>query len=234
MASNLEHFDALTEKGLKIIPVRENSKIPLCKGWSTNWNHDIARLKIKQFPNCNIGLLLGDIVDVEGDSQEANTTIENLIGDYPHPVYRSTKSFHHLFLTPDQSLRHYRVGEIEFRGYGHQSVLPPSHHNGVNYQWLKKFKFPVPQMPGSLLNFYKAQRFCSKNLVKPNHLRVWCSLCEEKNFLHKKRFHMELGVFRILGLKWQCQKCREYDLRSACRLLRGGCPATTILEGFAK
>ena len=108
MDSILRHFDALTNHGLKIIPLRENSKIPLCSNWNKKWDHNCARIKIKKYPNSNIGLLLGEIIDVEGDSDEANKIIIDLINDYPHPIYRSYKSIHHLFLTPDSSLRHFR------------------------------------------------------------------------------------------------------------------------------
>ena len=84
MSVTLKHFDALTQRGLKIIPLRENSKIPMCKGW-TNWNLLENRSKILQCPNCNLGILLGEIVDVEGDNEEANQIIADLVGDCPHP-----------------------------------------------------------------------------------------------------------------------------------------------------
>jgi hypothetical protein len=122
----LAHFDALTKRGLKIIPLRENSKVPLCKAWNSDWDREVVRDKICQFPDANLGILLGDVVDVEGDSEDANRTILDLIGDYPHPCYFSTKSIHHLFLNPDPNLAHFRFKEIEFRGHGHQSVIPPS------------------------------------------------------------------------------------------------------------
>jgi hypothetical protein len=102
----LAHFDALTKRGLKIIPLRENSKVPLCKAWNSDWDREVVRDKICQFPDANLGILLGDVVDVEGDSEDANRTILDLIGDYPHPCYFSTKSIHHLFLNPDPNLPH--------------------------------------------------------------------------------------------------------------------------------
>jgi hypothetical protein len=222
MASILNHFDALTNQGLKIIPLRENSKIPLCRNWNKKWDHDWARRKIKKLPKSNLGLLLGDIIDVEGDSEEANETILNLIKDYPHPTYRSSKSIHHLFLTPDASLRHFRWKEIEFRGHGHQSVLPPSQAAGVFYRWLKSFKFPVPKMPDELISFLNAKRK-SKNSyqIKPGHMKIRCFCCEKTKHLHKKRFELELTAFQLLGQKWQCHGCRDVDLRKDCRIIRG-------------
>lgn len=218
MPTILDHFDALTDKGLRVIPLRENSKIPLCKSWQQHWNRGDARYKLQVFPCANIGLLLGDIIDVEGDSEEANKVIQDLVGDYPHPAYRSTKSVHHLFLTPDPKLRIFKVGAIEFRGHGHQSVLPPSNHHGIQYQWLNGFRFPVPEMPDRLHIFYEKHR--RGHCIKPGHMKVWCSECGKKQYLHHKRFELELEAFGEMGLKWQCQQCRVFDLRSACRFLR--------------
>lgn len=220
MSAVLEHFDALTQRGLRIIPLRENSKIPLCKGWSAGWDRKAAREKLRIFPNCNIGLLLGEIVDVEGDDEPANRLIDELVGDYPHPTYSSTKSRHHLFLTPDPNLRIFKVGQIEFRGHGHQSVLPPSNHQGIAYKWLKRFQFPVPEMPEALQNFYRKHKL--GQCIKPGHLQVWCGECGKKRFLHRKRFELELEVFRLLDSKWLCHECRPLDIRRACRLVRMG------------
>lgn len=225
----LKHFDALTARGLKIIPLWENSKAPMSKGWTEGWDHDKARETILRFPDANLGVLLGDIVDVEGDDDEANRIILDLVGDYPHPSYHSKKSIHHLFLNPDKGLRHFRVGQIEFRGHGHQSAIPPSQHAGVTYRWMKTFKFPVPEMPEKLFNFYKAKKRKNKTVLKPGHIQVWCGKCEDKCYLHERRFRLELEAFRLLSLKWQCQKCRTIDLRPACRLLKAGAPAKVIM-----
>lgn len=225
MSLTLAHFDALTERGLQVIPLRENSKIPLNKGWTSGWNRSASREGLLRFPDANIGLLLGNVVDVEGDNQEANDIILSLIGNYPHPCYRSTKSIHHLFMSPDRNLRHFRWQKIEFRGYGHQSVLPPSQHAGVKYQWLDKFKFPIPEMPEKLVRFYETHSRARLNDLKPGHISVWCMTCKQKIFLSEKRFRLELEAFRSFGTKWECQKCRTVDLRSACRLIRMGITA---------
>ena len=75
MSIILKHFDILTKHNLKVIPLRENTKIPICKNWNVDWNLKNSRNKLTQMPNSNIGLLLGDIVDVEGDDEKANQTI---------------------------------------------------------------------------------------------------------------------------------------------------------------
>jgi hypothetical protein len=234
MASILDHFDALTNNGLKIIPLHENSKAPLCYKWTSGWNREAMRGKIKSYPKSNIGLLLGEIIDVEGDSEDANNTILGLIKDYPHPTYRSSKSIHHLFLTPDNSLRHFEWNNIEFRGYGHQSVLPPSKTPDVVYKWLKSFKFPVPEMPEELVSFLERKRNVKRRpKTKPNHIKVRCFACEKEIFLHKKRHALELKGFKLLGQRWECQNCRSIDLRPVCRLLRAGAPSKVVLiNGF--
>ena len=228
MPTVIDHFDALTSKGLRVIPLRENSKVPMCKGWSKIWDRDQARSKLERFPDANIGLLLGEIIDVEGDSEEANHTIQDLIGDYPHPSYQSIRSVHHLFATPDSSLRIFRIGEIEFRGHGHQSVLPPSSHYGFRYHWLKNFCFPPPEMPERLRVFYERHAKGIKDRNKPGHIRVWCNQCRESCWIHSKRFREELAVFKLLEQRWVCQNCRKLDLRSACRMMRANIPGHQI------
>lgn len=228
MATILQHFDVLTDRGLKIIPLRENSKIPMCKGWTAGWCRESARQKLTVFPDANIGLLLGEIIDVEGDSEDANKVLLDLIGDYPHPCYQSLRSIHHLFVSPDSDLRHFEVNDIEFRGYGHQSVLPPSTAAGVVYKWLRQFHFPIPPMPSRLYDFYQSKKRKTGAKVKKGHLMVRCGACEQKCFLHRKRFDLELAAFKLLGSKWECQDCRTIDLRPACRLIRAGVPDKAI------
>lgn len=220
MPTTIDHFDALTEQGLKIIPLWENSKVPMFKRWNINWDRKKARSKLEIFPDANIGLLLGDVIDVEGDNEEANHVLDGLIGNYPHPSYKSIRSTHHLFITPDPRLRIFKMGKIEFRGHGHQSVLPPSSHYGFHYQWICDLNSPPPEMPDSLRIFYEKHRL--GRTIKPGHMKVWCHQCRKKKYIHRKRFDLELTAFNEMGLGWQCQQCREIDLRSACRAIRRG------------
>ena len=219
MPTLIEHFDHLTEHGLKVIPLRQNSKIPLTKGWQKEWNFAKSRNRLQVFPEANIGLLLGDIIDVEGDNDHANNLLMALIGDYPHPSYRSTRSVHHLFRTPDPDLRLLKHDQIEFRGHGHQSVLPPSQHYGVAYQWLNEV-FPVPEMPSKLRRFYDNLANKNKTKIKAGGLKTWCANCREECYLNQKRFQLELEAFRLLGSSWECQKCRTLDMRPIVRNLR--------------
>lgn len=220
----LGHFDILVEQGLRPIPLKQNSKRPCVKKWNQNWNRENARWYFQCEPCLNMGLLLGDIVDVEGDTEEANDVICRLIGDYPHPCYFSKKSMHHLFLTPDQHLNRLQFKGIEFRGYGHQSVLPPSQHEGVYYRWSEQSVWPIPSMPKQLVEFYWDKKGTRKNTLKPGHIKLWCSVCGDQSFMHKKRFDSELELFKMMNQKWQCRGCREIDMRPLVRNLRRGRP----------
>lgn len=233
MATILEHFDFLTAKGLRVIPLRHNTKVPIFKNWNKNWNLRQSREKLQIFPEANIGLLLGDIIDVEGDTDAANNHLQELIGDYPHPAYQSNRSVHHLFKTPDPTLRILKANQIEFRGHGHQSVLPPSRQCGIDYRWLGLFEFPIPEMPPRLLDFFNSKRK-RKTIVRPDHVRVKCGNCHYFHFMHSKRYDLEKRTFRLIDLTWQCRDCRAYDLRPACRLARVHAPDKVILETLKK
>ena len=216
----LKYFEAYAKVGLQVIPLYANSKIPVFNEWNIGWNKDLCRESFVRYPKSNIGILLGNIVDVEGDTEEANTFIKKLVIDIPHPMYRSSKSTHHLFINPDPNLTAIRFQHIEFRAYKHQSVLPPSTHNdGTVYQWLQGTKFPVPPMPQQLLNFYN-KIINDKLNLKPKHIRPWCSVCNKRKYIHQKRFDLEKQAFAIFNYRWQCNKCREIDIREICRKLR--------------
>ena len=211
----LTHFDQLVDLGLQVIPLWENSKRPMFKRW-TIWDYEKSRETIRRYPDANLGLLLGDVIDVEGDSESANTLLLDLIGDYPHPCYRSTKSLHHLFRSPDKKLRIFKHNDIEFRGYRHQSVLPPSHHQGVCYEWVQPCDIQIPEMPQRLLRFYHQTRY-KQCLIKPGDMKVRCANCERYTFIHKRRFTVELAASKRLSQPWKCRKCRTVDLRPLCK-----------------
>lgn len=223
MHKTLYHFDKLTDFGLKIIPLRESSKIPFSKNW-TDWNRLDCRKILVNNPTCNIGLLLGDIIDVEGDTPEANETISKLVEDYPHPKYASSKSIHHLFANPDPKLTLLKDKNIEFRGARHQSVLPPSVvGNGVCYRWLGVINFPIPVMPPKLTQFFldmRRRREENKSALKPEHMTIACNECRKDCYIHCKRFRLELIAFKDLGMRWTCHNCRTVDIRESCRKVR--------------
>jgi hypothetical protein len=218
----LDFFDKYAAAGLHVIPLYKNSKMPIGKGWNETWDLARSRNLTAQHPDCNLGLLLGDVLDVEGDSTIANQRLAHLIGDVPHPCYCSARSVHHLFLNPDPKLTSIRCKDIEFRAHRHQSVLPPSSHkDGPSYSWLRGSVFPIPEMPKALLDFYVSIVASKKApATKPGHTHPWCSVCEKRVFLHRKRYELEVRAFADLGRTWTCRACRAVDLRPACRKLK--------------
>lgn len=213
----LQFFRLYTDKlGWEIIPLLPKSKLPFMKGWNKNYDRHAIKKYLEENPGCNIGLRLGTIIDVEADTPEANDLLSNLVGDVPHPMYESQKSVHHLFLNPDNTLTRTVVRGIEFRGHLHQSALPPSvNANGVEYKWLDS-KFPIPAMPGPLLDLYNDHVKIAKNHVEP-----WCSGCLQKVRINRNRYVRESAAFSEIGHKWLCHRCRDRkDVRPTCRKVK--------------
>lgn len=213
---------------MKPIPLYPNTKKPIESGWNVNWEIEHIR-DIFETRETNMGLLLGNIIDVEGDTDLANNILLDLIGDYPHPSYTGSKSQHHLFLNPDPNLTRIAVNGIEFRAYKHQSVIPPSiHPDGTKYIWVSDF-FPAPEMPPRLLQFLnniKSQRgsiiksVSRRRKVPRSCVRPWCSECRKREIMNRRRYFLEVEAFKTLGLEWQCKKCRRFDIRNICRKLK--------------
>lgn len=218
MATLIDFFDVYTQKlGWKIIPLKNKSKQPALFNWNKQHDLDVIRAYFIANPRSNMGLLLGKIVDVEGDTRAANAQIDNMTKDCPHPIYQSEKSKHHLFINPDKELTRFVIGGIEFRGKGHQSALPPSvNYAGVKYAWLKSTSFPVPPMPKGLLKFYRNYRPINVD----EYIRVWCNGCDRIVDIHQKRHKLEAEAFAMNGQSWQCNVCRVLDVRDLCRKIR--------------
>lgn len=236
----LKWFDTYVRAGLKPIPIYKNYKCPIEKGWNKNWSIDRWRHYFDNNPKSyNMGIILGEIIDVEGDSKEANDLLLNLIGDVPHPMFSSSKSIHHLFLTPDINLTRWTHDQIEFRGSLHQSVVPPSGHNdGTQYKWLKTSSPIIPHLPDSLLQFYLINRKSrpqplnldneckldtekrEKTKIKPGYTLTECKTCKNMFYIHRKRLILEVRAFKKYQSLWSCHKCRKIDVREDCRTIR--------------
>ena len=227
MQETIRAFREYRALGWMITPVRHMSKMPIHDAWNdpSEYDHNFIERTLTNGRPYNIGLVLGDIVDVEADSKEANARLEELIGDTPHPMYKSVRSVHHLFRCPDKRLTKVEVQGIEFRGARHQSVLPPSLAvDGVTkYTWLQKCNFQVPDMPAPLLRIFKgrmAQQFPKKG-VSGKHETPHCKKCGNKSRpINRKRFYKELTAFGAMNLQWHCHMCRKIlglDLRPLIR-----------------
>jgi hypothetical protein len=226
----LKYFDLYVTAGLKPIAVYKETKQPVGYNWNRNWNPEKWR---EYFQDDNdlysMGILLGNIVDVEGDTEEANKMLFDLVGDIPHPMYKSSRSIHHLFQTPDLTLTKSTYQGIEFRGFLHHSVVPPSIHiSGSQYKFLRGTKFPIPEMPLELMRFYFDHKIKSikprtpKKVVKkkPGYINTQCKICYKTTEIHKKRLSLEVQAFQFYGLPWNCHKCRKIDVREDCRRIR--------------
>lgn len=218
----LKWFDAYHQAGYKPIPLVKNEKVPVSANWQNSWS--VSRWRNYFNENYNMGILLGEIVDVEGDSADANQFIEDLIGNIPHPKFKSFKSIHHLFLSPDRNLRIVKHEKIEFRGYGHQSVVPPSSHlEGNQYKWCKDSITKPPQMPKHLLDFYKSIKKQEPPRLKEDkegYTKATCCCCLNQFFIHRKRLSLESKAFKQRNSGWNCHKCRKFDVREMCRNIR--------------
>lgn len=234
MVAMTDYFDFYTSLGFKVVPLYPKSKVPIGNKWNDSWNLDDAFQIVKDQKQCNLGILLGDIIDVEGDSKDGNEYLDELIGDLPHPVYFSRRSKHHLFLNTDPDLTGWTYSEgsiaIEFRGHRLQSVLPPSiGPDGTQYCWERTLNWknclPIPKMPLDLMNFYLKHRkvkvtpYKSRGLKK-DHCSTQCCICKKMVFIHRKRLLLEVRAFREYGVKWHCQNCRELELRANVRRIR--------------
>lgn len=225
----IAYFDKYVELGLKPIPVYRDSKKPISQGWNESWSAERWRDYFSQ-DEFNMGILLGDVVDVEGDTDEANDLLSRMIDGVDCPRFRSSKSVHYLFQNPDPNLTRRVFSDIEFRGHRHQSVVPPSIHiDGKSYLWLEGSKFPIPPMPEELLSFYRLSvsqkptyipKPRAKKKFRKDLIKTQCNTCLNKYFMHKKRLMLEVRVFQSMNQKWMCRSCRKIDLRDLCRQFR--------------
>lgn len=216
--------------GYKIIPLYYSSKTPIFKNWNDDYDFEIIEIFLKTNKKpINFGILLGDIVDVEGDNVEANAVLDGILKDIQHPIYQSSKSKHHLFRNNNSKLTRLVSDGVEFRGHRHQSVIPPSvHSDGQKYKWITDIYriTDIPVLPPELcqkiasLKNKNVKNFAKKNLIKPGHMQTTCFTCSRNCFIHKKRFELEIQIFKSMNAKWSCHKCRNIDLRDSVRNLR--------------
>jgi hypothetical protein len=221
----MEAFDLYLGLGYRPIPARPRSKEPLLR-WGGRYRADLARRVLEKNPQANLALLLGDggrtpLVDVEGDTPEANDLISDLCRGHDHPMFASRKSIHHLFKCPDPFLTVLKHGGVEFRGNRHISVVPPSTHpTGQLYRWLTDPAMPVPDMPGGLADWYWDRRPRKWGRKVRGKAGPWCGGCGGKFVVDRARFELELEAFRKHGQAWHCHACRVIDVRDICRFVK--------------
>ncbi len=147
-----------------LVPIRGSGnapKAPLVDGWP-DWHPSTMALAdiLKKHPRAGIGIHLGgsDLIDLEGDSPDAEALLEDLCRGLDFPCWRSRRSKHRLFQA-NPAVGHLNIKSvaIEFRTGRHQSVLPPTvFQGGARYEWLvSPFEVLPPQLPDHLIQFYQ-------------------------------------------------------------------------------
>jgi hypothetical protein len=215
-------FGYYFDLGYQPILLAPRSKSPIFKDWNRKYDPKPYFSMLRKNVSYNMGILLGRIIDIEGDTPEANEFLDNAFKDHIHPTFKSYKSTHHIFKSrANFSITRFASRGIEIRSHQHQSVVPPSQHDKMegNYAWTS------PPVETSEIPVFdeilesKIKRFCglSQTIIKPDHHAAWCGTCRSKRFIHKNRFEKELKIFKSMGMIWTCQKCRPIDLRPIIR-----------------
>jgi len=223
-------FEKLVFLGFQPILLFPKTKKPIFASWNKNYNPNKYFRIIDNNSDYNIGVLLGDVIDVEGDNEKANKFLDNLFSDIHHPVYKSFKSSHHLFRARSNfNVTRFNQNGIEIRAKGHQSVVPPSIHeiDGAIYEWINDVTH-ISTLP--ILNINLEQeiyRFCNNigaKVLRKHSMRIWCSKCEKQIMLNKKRTHLEIEIFKRMNQKWKCHKCRPFSIKNEIKSFRkSGC-----------
>lgn len=228
MNDYLDFFDEYVFKKLMPIAVYPGTKQPVEKGWNKNWCARHWRKFFLKEENYEIGLLWNnDMIDIETDNEESNRFLNKLIGNVERPIYRSHRSYHNIFLTPNKNLKKVNLygkrGEkIEIFGKKTFTMAPPSKHleQGVRYQFINDV-WPPPPCPNGIKSLY----FQQKKIVikKDDKTMSRCQDCGREFCLHKSRLILEMKVFLKYSLGWKCVACRkkyELNLKQERRDLR--------------
>jgi len=201
--------------GWILIPLKTNSKHPFQKNWPETKETNLQYFV--EHPDCNVGLLLGEIIDIEADDKQSNEILKSKLKNAPpHPVYKSARSTHHLF-SNHKKLNADKIKGVEFRSYKRCSTLPPSSVNGVRYEWITDPSTPLPNLLERLLAFYDYAK--GKRIIQ--YEKPYCASCGKQIYRNEVRFNKEIKAFRHLQMKWICVKCRtkalQEQIKELCR-----------------
>jgi hypothetical protein len=164
--STLDTALAVHDLGLVPVIVKAGEKGPCDTDWQAQKyerNELIRRYGNK--PDLNVGILLGDIIDIEGDGENAEAEFAELFAGYDVPAmpsWQSNRGIHRAF-EKDARLTalgtsNFKHGSLEFRigGDGHaaQSLLPPSTTDGVTRDWIVPLTVdnPPAKLPEEVVN----------------------------------------------------------------------------------
>lgn len=219
-----EAFRQYLHLGYKPILLAPKSKKPILRAWNLNYQPNYYLNILRKSNNFNLGFLLGEVVDIEGDSAGANKFLNKFLADIPHPIFKSFKSTHHLFKNfPGNNITRFNARGIEIRAFRHQSVVPPSiHESDCNYEWQTRLfhNFEIPYLNKQILSGIYNFCGCKQIIVKPGNIDIKCGICSKINYINKKRLESELKIFKMDGMKWACHKCRPNKITERIRLFR--------------
>lgn len=212
MLDKLEYFDSYVFKGLMPIAIQKQTKIPIGKKWNKAWNLSKWRKLFVQ-NDFEIGLLWNNgMIDIETDDEKSNKFLEKLIGNIERPIYKSSRSYHNIFLSPDPGLTKINLygkkGEkIEIFGRGTFSMAPPSTHpNGITKYEFVNDVWPPPECPNSIRSLYFQKK---PRTLKKDSIKTICKYCNNEYLINKTRLILEVRVFANYGLNWLCLNCRK-------------------------
>lgn len=227
MNNYLDYFDDYVAKGLMPIAIFQGTKQPVEAKWNKNWSVRRWRKYFLNEENYEIGLLWNrNFVDVETDDQKSNEFLNRLIGQVERPIFKSKRSYHNIFLTPNPDLTKVNLfgrnsEKIEIFGRGTYTLAPPSKHiEGTVYSFINDI-WPPPAFPNGLKAFY----FQQKKIIIKNKQKVSteCKGCGIKQVIHKNRLKLEVKCFSNNLLGWQCKNCRKkynIDVKEECRKIK--------------
>ena len=158
-----EYAEKYNEIGWVVMPIRENSKIPIIKNWSSITSNDETIDKFKE--NSNIGVIMGKAsgvicIDVDVKSADGVATLKQLeekYGKLPSTVMSETPSggIHYYFKYHEGIRNRKRVGPgIDIQADGTQTVEAPSVIDDVEYEWIfDPFEYEVEELPQTWIDF---------------------------------------------------------------------------------
>ena len=202
-------FICYLDFGYQPILLNYNSKAPIFFKWQKNYNYKVYLPLLENGKKYNLGLLLGKTIDIEGDSEEANIILNNNFLNVNHPIYKSKKSYHHLFKNSYRNISRIQNNNIEIRGYGHQSVVPPSNVDSEkDYVWIEdlvpyKDLAEIPDYFAKQYNLETLKRINKNKLKSTDKSVIWCKQCSSKFYLNR------ILITNILAknTKWVCKNC---------------------------
>ena len=212
-----EAFEKYLDFGYKPILLHHNTKIPIFFGWQKKYNYktyyDLLNNSNKKY---NIGFLLGEIVDIEGDTEEANEILNRYFLTINHPIYKSKKSYHHLFKNSYRNISRIQINNFEIRGFSHQSVVPPSNvdYAQEDYIWTEDLIHfnELPEIPKDFTLDFKISSL-KTNIKKNKHDKsksgIWCYVCKNKFLLNKQLLNTQIKKFKLTNQKWKCKICKS-------------------------